>query len=64
MRTRVSMTTTALSLEQVLHASLDMRLAQLPPKGASVQQREAVKKGATVLSEDDHDQIMEELRQR
>ena len=42
----------------------EMAKAELPPKGASPQQRQAVKLGARVLSEADHEAAMEELRQR
>lgn len=51
-------------VELVLHASFEMAKAELPPKGASPQQRQAVRLGARVLSEADHEAAMEELRQR
>ena len=50
--------------ELVLHASFAMDTAQLPPRGASKQQRDAVGKGAVVLSEADHAAAVEELKQR
>ena len=51
-------------VEQVLHASSETKAAQLPQRGASTIQRQAVTKGAVVLSEDDHGVIMDELKQR
>ena len=42
-------------VELVLHASFEMELAVLPPRGASLQQRQGVRDGAEVLAEADHD---------
>ena len=51
-------------VELVLHASFGMATAALPPRGASTQQKQAVKLGSLVLGEADHDAAMEELLQR
>ena len=51
-------------VEQLLHASFEMEGAELPARGAQPMQREAVAKHAVVLSEADHEYIMEELQQR
>ena len=51
-------------VELVLHTSFEMELAALPPRGASVQQRQGVSKGAVVLAEADHEAAVEELRKR
>ena len=51
-------------VEQLLHASFEMESAELPPRGASGMQREAVKMRAVVLTEADHETIMDELKQR
>lgn len=56
--------TTLVPVELVLHASFEMEDAQLPPRGASVQQRWAVGEGAVVLSEADHNATMEALKRR
>ena len=56
--------TTLVPVVLVLHTSFEMEDAQLPPRGASSLQRQAVKLGAVVLSEADHDATMEELERR
>ena len=56
--------TTLVPVELVLHASFEMEDAQLPQRGASSLQRQAVGLGAVVLSEADHDATMEELKRR
>ena len=49
---------------RTMHASFEMERAQLPRRGASTEQRQAVERGAVVLSSADHEAAMEELRQR
>ena len=47
--------------ELLLQASFEMEAAELPPRGASSQQRQAFALGAVVLPESVHDATMEEL---
>ena len=61
---RPNSATTVVPSELVLHASYEMEKVQLPPRGASWQQKEAVRLGAVVMSEADHDVTMEELKLR
>ena len=56
--------TTMVPVELVLQASFEMDAAELPPRGASSQQRQAVALGAVVLSESVHEATMEELERR
>ena len=51
-------------IEQVLHTGFEMEQAEAPARGASRQQRQAVAEGAMVLSAEDHEYIMDELRER
>ena len=51
-------------VELVLQASFEVEAAELPPRGASSQQRQAVALGAIVLPESVHEATMEELEQR
>ena len=54
------------AVELVLSASFEMQMepAELPPRGSSQQQREAVALGALVLPEAAHEASIMELKQR
>ena len=55
---------TVIPYELVLHAGFEMEAAELPPRGASQTQRDAVERDAVVLADADHDATMAELSMR